>query len=222
MLTKCGMDGLNFCMSTPSSFFKKLSFSEIVLRSIRPAGKALLCLKSACMSGYKLHAQYAAWNFSFLDSLDLIYTFPRIHWFATLVCQHTIGRMHTHTPALKLYHSPSGASKSFAAAAYCLHTSWVMKGGSMTMQSKVWCMFAGMSSGLLKSYTTKLGSLLHCLSRSNKALFFLSWESCSGLHDHLGTAWTLVAVKYVARQTQHQGPASLMSTQLKVIMPHTA
>ena len=50
-------------------------------------------------------------------------------------------------------------------------------------------MFAGMSSGLLKSYTTKLGSLLHCLSRSNKALFFLSWESYSELHNSLVAAW---------------------------------
>jgi len=41
----------------------------------------------------------------------------------TLVCQHTIGKLFTHMLALKLYHSPSGASKSFAAAAYCLHTS---------------------------------------------------------------------------------------------------
>lgn len=48
ILTKCGIDGLNFCMSTPSSFFKKLSFSGIVLRSIRPAGNTLLCLKCEC------------------------------------------------------------------------------------------------------------------------------------------------------------------------------
>ncbi len=59
MLTKCGIDGLNFCMSTPSSFFKKLSFSGIVLRSIRPAGKTLLCLKCKCQGTSYMHNVWA-------------------------------------------------------------------------------------------------------------------------------------------------------------------
>ena len=43
-------------------------------------------------------------------------------------------------------------SSSFAASAYFSNTSLVMRGGSMTTQSKVWCRASGMSSGFLKSY----------------------------------------------------------------------
>ena len=49
------------------------------------------------------------------------------------------------------------------------------------MQSNVLCILIGMSSGLLKSYSTKLGSLLHCLSRSNRALLFLRSEVCNAV-----------------------------------------
>lgn len=44
---------------------------------------------------------------------------------------------------------PPGASKTLAAAAYSVHTSSVMKGGSITTQSNVLCILTGMSSGLL-------------------------------------------------------------------------
>ena len=84
---------------------------------------------------------------------------------------------------------PPGRSKSFAVTAYLLHTSSVMKGGSISKASNVWCSSAGTASGSLKSYRTKHGKLLHCSSRSNTLLLSRNLLSCKRTSERQPWCW---------------------------------